>query len=68
MISNEQHAREREIADRLNAPRPFAARFAGRCRCGARWTPGAVIFLSPFRGGIPAMCMDCGLKSAEARK
>lgn len=67
-VSDEQHEWEHSVAERVLLPRPFAARYAGRCRCGARWTPGAVIFVSPVRGGPPATCLDCGLADAEARK
>ncbi len=67
-VSDEQRAREREIAERMKAPRAFAAFFAGRCSCGAHWEPGAVIFRSPIKGGPRPTCLDCGLRNAEASK
>ncbi len=67
MISEAQHEREREIAERLKARRPMQTRFAGRCVCGASWQPGAIVFLPSF-GRVKAICFDCGIRNAEARK
>lgn len=67
-ISEEQRAKEREIAARMTAPRPMAAYYAGRCACGIRWLPGDVVFRSPIKGGPATCCLDCGLRREEARK
>jgi hypothetical protein len=68
MISEAQHQREREIAERLKAPKAFAAFYAGKCRCGATWLPGDVIFRSPFPRGPRPTCLDCGIRRQEASK
>jgi hypothetical protein len=67
-VSAEQLERERQIAERMRAPRPMAAYYAGRCACGARWVPGDVVFRSPVTGGPATCCLDCGLRREEGSK
>jgi len=67
-ILDERRAREERILARMRAPRPCSAFYAGRCRCGASWKPGDVIFRSPLPNGPRPMCFDCGLADAEANK